>query len=735
MEVTQDNTESQKKDPPAQKSKLRNALSKVLKVRPNNDKKEQFSDLEGNDNFAFGSKSTITTNLAPGVYSYSVDTLNVPSSTATSTRNLFDDDNSGDENVERGNWSGKLDFILSCLGFAVGLGNVWRFPYMCYRNGGGAFFIPYLIMMSLVGIPLFFMELSLGQFTSSGPLTCWGFCPIFKGIGIAMVIVSGLVCIYYNMIIAYALFYLFASFTGDLPWKHCDRSWNTKDCSLNLPLVKCNESAQVKLYNGTCYIGRQLVGIYDDELYKNITKKRRIPPSEEYYNHRMLHITNSINETTEPYWELVLCLLLAWVIVFFCLIKGIKSSGKVVYFTALFPYVVLVILFFRGVTLPNASEGIFFYIVPKWKKLLDASVWNDAAVQIFFSLSNCWGGLITLASYNKFNNNALRDTLIVTLGNCGTSIFAGFVIFSFLGYMAGIMNTTVEKVASSGAGLAFIVYPAAVTYMPVSPLWAILFFIMLLLLGLDSQFAMMETVVTAIIDKYPEKLRSKKLLTILVFSLIFFLLGLTLCTGSGPYWLQLMDSYAGGWTLLVIGLCECIGIGWIYGWDRYFSDIGIMMGRRPTIWWRMTWQFITPILIVAVLLFAWIDYSPARYGEQAYPVWADTIGWFMTISAVIWIPILIIYQIVVQKGSFVERLKAAVRVSDDWGPALPKHRVLCLGYAPDFKVYPNADVEDQNIKEPKLNNGTSMQATPDSGRGTIKTTQSRSTDGSQESVL
>ena len=169
------------------------------------------------------------------------------------------------------------------------------------------------------------------------------------------------------------------------------------------------------------------------------------PAAQEYLQKNVLNESpDGLEDMGGVQGHLAGCLFAAWVVIFLCLIKGIKSSGKVVYFTATFPYFVLVILLIKAATLPGAIDGIRFYIIPDWSRLSDISVWTGAAIQIFFSLSVAGGGLITLASYNPFNNNVLRDTMIVCFGNCLTSVFAGFCIFSILGFLAKELGVEVR---------------------------------------------------------------------------------------------------------------------------------------------------------------------------------------------------------------------------------------------------------------------------------------------------
>ncbi|XP_062917797.1 sodium- and chloride-dependent glycine transporter 2 [Mobula hypostoma] len=582
----------------------------------------------------------------------------------------------GDENKARGNWSNKLDFILSMVGYAVGLGNVWRFPYLAFQNGGGAFLIPYLMMLAFAGVPIFLLETALGQFASQGPISVWKAIPALQGCGIAMLIISVLIAVYYNIIICYTLFYLFASCIPVLPWASCENSWNTENCRdknkllLDSCMIEDTNSVQIKNTSFCISAFPNLTMVN----YSRPINKTFVSGSEEYFKYFVLQISAGIEHPGKIRWELAMTLLLAWIIVYLSLAKGIKSSGKVVYFTATFPYVVLVILLLRGITLPGAGDGIWYFITPNWDKLKDAKVWKDAATQIFFSLSAAWGGLITLSSYNKFHNNIYRDTLLVTCANSATSVFAGFVIFSVIGFMAKELKVPITEVADEGPGIAFVVYPEALTRLPLSPFWAIIFFLMLLTLGLDTMFATIETIVTSVVDEFPGYLRPKKPLFTLVCCVVFFFMGIPMVTQSGIYMLQLVDTYAASYSLVIIAIFELVGVSYIYGLKRFCEDIEMMIGFQPSYFWRICWAFFTPTILTFILCFSFYQWEPMTYENYKYPAWSMVLGWLMLASSVIWIPIMFVIKMHLAPGSFIERLKLVCSPQPDWGPFLTQHR-------------------------------------------------------------
>uniref|UniRef100_A0A8D0G1Y9 Transporter n=1 Tax=Sphenodon punctatus TaxID=8508 RepID=A0A8D0G1Y9_SPHPU len=582
-----------------------------------------------------------------------------------------------DENSERGNWSSKTDYLLSMVGYAVGLGNVWRFPYLTYKNGGGAFLIPYTIMLALAGLPLFFLECSLGQFASLGPISVWRILPILQGVGVTMVIISTFVTIYYNVIIAYSLYYLFASFQKVLPWSACFSWWADAMCSTT-SIVLCNvtlpnqtvvsaNSSWATSNNLTC-LGNSSTPVPGLQL-----------PSEQYWNKVALQRSSSLDETGHIVWYLALCLLLSWLIVAAALFKGIKSSGKVVYFTALFPYVILVILLVRGATLEGARNGIEYYIgnQSNFTKLMEAEVWKDAATQIFYSLSVAWGGLVALSSYNKFHNNCYSDALIVCVTNCATSVFAGFAIFSILGHMAFRLDKPVSEVVDSGFDLAFVAYPSALSQLPVAPLWSFLFFFMLLLLGLDSQFATIETITTTIQDLFPRMMKKMRIPVTLGLCMLLFLLGLVCVTQAGIYWVNLVDHFCAGWGILFAAVLELVGVIWIYGGNRFIQDIEMMIGKKSWwfwLWWRACWFVITPCLLIAILVWSLITFQRPMYGTIEYPAWGSTVGWCMISFCIIWIPVGAVVNIIRARGNICQRIVSCFRPAPNWGTYLECHR-------------------------------------------------------------
>ncbi|KFM74324.1 Sodium- and chloride-dependent glycine transporter 2, partial [Stegodyphus mimosarum] len=589
---------------------------------------------------------------------------------STVSNSSIDDSENG-----RGTWGRQLDFFLSCVGYAVGLGNIWRFPYLCYRSGGGAFLIPYLLFLIICGMPLCFLEMSFGQFASLGPIAIWKISPLFKGLGYGMVLISGIVCIYYNVIIAWTLYYIYQSY--HVSWATCGNWWNTPNCvdqasenNFNAGNSSVTNNVTAEFVNWTDSASIETSSI---ALTSNGNKTTS---SEEFWLYNVLNQSSGIDSLGEIQWPLALTLFIAWLLVFLCLQKGVKSSGKVVYVSATFPYVVLVCLLIRGLTLPGAMKGIAFYLTPRWELLMSFRVWGDAATQIFYSVGAAWGAILTMSSYNRFSNNVYRDAMLIPLINCGTSIFAGFVVFSIIGFMAYETGKTIEEVVSQGPGLAFIVYPEAVSRLPFSPIWAFLFFFMLFAIGLDSQFAMFETAISAFVDEFPSVLQKRKTLFTAVLCFIMFLLGLPCVTEGGMYVLQLMDWYSATFSLMIISLLETVSICWIYGVDRFMQDICLMIKRVPPTWWKLCWCFITPGTIIALLIFIVLNHEAVSYGNYQYPQWSIVLGWMIAMCSIVPIPVVAIAQILKAEGTFKERLISCLRPAPEWGPALEEHRIL-----------------------------------------------------------
>ncbi|KAK3787764.1 hypothetical protein RRG08_049710 [Elysia crispata] len=529
---------------------------------------------------------------------------------------------------KRETWSRAFDFLLACIGFSVGLGNVWRFPYLCYKNGGGAFLIPYFLFVIVGGIPLFYLEVAVGQFMSRGGLQAWNIVPLFQGIGLASCIIVFFLNCYYNVILSWAFYYMFASFNTELPWEKCNHTWNTANCSTDFA-------------RDSNLTGRPETTFLD--------------PVTEFWENKVLGISDGLDDMGSIKWDLVLCLLFAWIVVYCCICKGIKSSGKVMYLTATSPYIFMLILLIRNSTLDGAADGVEFYLKTNITKLKETEVWVDAGTQIFFSSSIGLGTLTALGSYNKFTHNSYRDSVLFACVNSGTSFFAGFIVFTILGFMAKQQGRTVKEVAESGPGLAFIAYPKAVAQMPGAPFWSVLFFLMIILLGLDSQFVGVEGVVTTVVDQYPKLLRKgyRKEIFIAVCCCAMFLVGLSMVTNGGMYVFQIFDYYSGSRIILLVAFFELVAISYVYGIRRFYDNVLMMVGlswmRKTLPYMIVCWTVLSPIFCLTVFVLSAIDYTDLTYKRPnnrvyTYPEWGISVGWSMAAFSVIWIPIVAMYK-------------------------------------------------------------------------------------------
>ncbi|KAM9852594.1 sodium- and chloride-dependent transporter XTRP3 [Aulostomus maculatus] len=544
------------------------------------------------------------------------------------------------EKDARPQWDNATQFVLACVSYAVGLGNVWRFPYLCQQHGGGGFLIPYLLMLFLEGVPLFYLELAIGQKMRLGSIGAWrAISPYLGGVGLASVVTSLYLCLYYNIINAWSFWYLFNSFQAVLPWANCPINANRTG-----PLEECQKAT----------------------------------PTQYFFFRQTLDISSSIEENGGIHTGQALCLLLAWVITYLFIVRGVKSTGKVVYFTATFPYVVLIIYLIRGITLHGAVNGVKYLFTPKLGELANPNAWINAATQIFFSLGLGFGSLIAFSSYNQYNNNFQQQAIVVSLINSGTSIFASIVTFAIYGFKATVnyedclertrvlllnafslaedsitldnvfdwvqklnasypqqfAETVADKLekcnleaeldtAVEGAGLAFIVYSEAIKNMPLSQLWSVLYFVMLLLLGMGSMLGNITAIITPLRDFKVFSHMSHELLNGLV-CLFCLLLGLGFTTTSGNYWFTMFNDYGATFSLLFIVLIEVVTVSYVYGIRRFEKDIEDMLGHRPNWYWKIMWGGVSPLLLISLFIFYIINYIQG--GTPTYQAWNKDLG-------------------------------------------------------------------------------------------------------------
>ncbi|HIF9380617.1 TPA: sodium-dependent transporter [Photobacterium damselae] len=444
--------------------------------------------------------------------------------------------------MSREQWGSRAGFILAAVGSAIGLGNIWRFPYMAYENGGGAFFIPYLFAMLTAGIPFMIMEFTLGhKLRSAAPRAFAKLGGKYEWLGWFQVFIAAVIAVYYVAVIGWAISYLGFSFK---------QSWGSDTNAFFF-------SEYLKLGE---HSPSQLGGF-------------------------QLHIA--------------IPMMIAWAITFAAIYSGVKGGierASKIMMPLLF--IMVLGLITRVVFLPGALDGLNYLFQPDFSKILDAKVWSAAYGQIFFTLSVGFAIMIAYSSYlpskSDINNNAFMTVLI----NCGFSITAGVLIFAVLGYMAQEQAKPLTEVVSAGVGLAFVTIPAAINLLPAPYILGPLFFLALVVAGLSSHISIIEAVTSAVIDKLNW---SRKKAAIVVCG-TGFIVSMTFATNGGLLLLDLVDYFINNVALLSSCLLELLIVGWlvkIADIRQYANSISdFTIGK----WFELCIRFISPIMLAIILV-------------------------------------------------------------------------------------------------------------------------------------
>jgi NSS family neurotransmitter:Na+ symporter len=447
----------------------------------------------------------------------------------------------------RAQWNTRWGFLSAAIGSAVGLGSIWRFPYVVYENGGGAYLLPYLVALISAGVPLMILEYGIGhRMRASAPLSFAKIDSRWEWLGwwTVLFVMFGINA-YYAVVIGWCVSYLGFSLT--LAWGSDPNAFFFKE---------------------------------------------------------FLGSTSSPEHIGAPQSSILLSLalvwLLNWVITFFGVEKGIEKANRV-----FMPMLFILILILLGwtLTLPGATEeGIRRYLKPDFARLWEPKVWIDAYSQIFFTLSLGFGIMIAYASYLPAESDINLNAWITSIADTIISFVAGLAIFGALGYMAAQTSKPFDQVVTHGIGLAFVAYPQVISLLPNWPnLFGVLFFLTLTVAGIASSVSIVEAFNIAVMDKF--NFPRKPVVTTL--SIGGFLAGIIFTTGGGLAWLDIVDHFLSHYGLFLACILQCYVVGWIYGAAELREHVNrvslVRVGRLLDIAIRYLIPIVLAVLLVSDL--------------------------------------------------------------------------------------------------------------------------------------
>ena len=471
--------------------------------------------------------------------------------------------------AKRETFSSRRLFILSAIGSAVGLGNIWRFPYIAYDNGGGAFLIPYLLALLTAGIPLLFLDYAVGhKFRGSAPLAYRRLHRAAEPLGWWQVLVCFVIAAYYAVIIAWSLMYTIFSFT---------EAWG------------------------------------DD--------------AEGFFFGNFLAVAEAPGLGFEYVPSVFFPLLLIWVAVIAIMVAGIRkgiSRANAILLPLLM--VMFLLLVVQSLFLPGAAEGLNAFFTPDWAALANPSVWAAAYGHIFFSLSVGYGIMVTYSSYLKRRTDLTGSGMVVAFSNSGFEILAGIGVFAALGFMAQAAGAGVDEVVTQGIGLAFIAFPTIVSQAPFGALMGVLFFGSLVFAGVTSLISVLEVIVAAVQDKLGwGRVKASVVVSGLVAAVSLGLFP----TATGLYLLDTSDAFVNSFGITLGALVTVVVLAWFL---RKLPLLSAHINRVSTIKMRRTWMVLVAGIVPLALIYMVYNEFATKISTtyEGYPDWfVGVFGWGM----------------------------------------------------------------------------------------------------------